>query len=363
MSLLPSPRQLQTIMHNPYRYALLPALLLLGACASTPPALQLANPVPRCYPLPNRGSAPTTISIVPSASAPKAELWFTQSAGNRIGRMNPNGSGLVEYALPNANSSPRIIVRGSDGNIWFTQHTGNRIGRITREGVLTEFEIPTPNSQPRAIALGADGNLWFGMFAAGKIGRITPQGVISEFTVPTPNSGPRAIAAGSDGNLWFAEYRSNKIGRLTPQGVFTEFPLPRPNSGPGDITAGADGTMWFVELSGGMDGQTTDGNRIGRIQITGPNIGQITEYVMPPGSDSPINIAIGPDRNPWYTRGRSIGRVTADGRVEEFPLPEGSRAVGLTAGADREPPRQLSHQLWYADGARDQLCGLLFSRP
>ena len=174
------------------------------------------------YPLPNPGSGPTTIAL-----APDGTLWFTESAGNRIGRMNPDGTGLKEFPLPNPGSAPRIIALGSDGNMWFSEHTGNRMGRIAPDGTLAEFPIPTPNSMPRAIALGSDGNIWFGEFGGGKIGRITPQGAITEFPIPTPDSGPRALSAGPDGNIWFSEFNASKIGRITPQGVITEFPLPR----------------------------------------------------------------------------------------------------------------------------------------
>ena len=141
------------------------------------------------YPLPNPGSGPTTIAL-----APDGTLWFTESAGNRIGRMNPDGTGLKEFPLPNPGSSPRIIALGSDGNMWFSEHTGNRMGRIAPDGTLAEFPIPTPNSMPRAIALGSDGNIWFGEFGGGKIGRITPQGVITEF--PIPDAGQRTACAG-----------------------------------------------------------------------------------------------------------------------------------------------------------------------
>ena len=81
------------------------------------------------FPLPNPGSGPTTIAL-----AQDGTLWFTESAGNRIGRMNPDGTGLQEFSLPNPNSSPRIIALGSDGNMWFSEHTGNRMGRITPDG-------------------------------------------------------------------------------------------------------------------------------------------------------------------------------------------------------------------------------------
>src|SRR5688572_10901571 len=125
------------------------------------------------YSLPNPASGPTTIALAADGSA-----WFTEGSGNRIGRINPDGTGLKEYPLPNPNSSPRIIALGSDGNMWFSEHTGNRMGRIAPDGSFAEFPIPTPDSMPRAIALGADGNIWFGEFAGGKIGRITPAGVI-----------------------------------------------------------------------------------------------------------------------------------------------------------------------------------------
>src|ERR1700760_212978 len=137
------------------------------------------------FPLPHERSGPTTVSI-----AADGRVWFTESGGNRIGSMNPDGSDLMEFPLPHPDSQPRIIARGSDSNLWFSEHTGNRIGRITQNGVIAEWEIPTPNSQPRAICLGSDGNIWFGLFAAGKIGRITPAGVITEFTPPTSDSGP-----------------------------------------------------------------------------------------------------------------------------------------------------------------------------
>lgn len=302
-------------------------------------------------PLPNPGSGITTLAV-----APDGNVWFTQSSGDRIGRFDPVTGTVKEHALPHAGSSPRIIALGADGNLWFSEHTGNRISRITPQGQITGFEIPTPRSQPRAIALGADGNIWFGEFAGGRIGRVTPAGVITEFVVPTPDSGPRALAAGPDGNIWFSEFRAGKIGRITPQGVITEFALPRASSGPGDITAGADGAMWFVQLTGNMDGLQVEGGRIGRITMDG----KITEFEMPTKSPSPINIAVGPDRNIWYTQGSKVVRVSREGVITEFELGAGSRGAGLTAGSDRQPPARLVNRLYVADGGGNRIAWLEF---
>ena len=306
------------------------------------------------FALPNASSGPVTVTV-----AWDGAVWFTEGQGNRIGRINPDGTGLKEYDLPHANSAPRIIAMGADGNVWFSEHGGNRIGRITSKGVLVEFDIPTADSQPRAIALGRDGNIWFGEFAGNKIGRITPKGQITEFAIPTPDSGPRALAAGPDGNIWFSEFRAGKIGRITPRGVITEFALPRPNSGPGDITAGADGAMWFVELSGTMDGLQPDGGRIGRIAMDG----KVDEFELPNKAPSLINIAVGPDRNIWYTRGSKVGRVTADGNISEYELGDGARGSGLSAGADRQPPAKLVNRLYVADGGGNRIAWLEFAAP
>src|SRR6267154_2281215 len=168
------------------------------------------------FPLPNPNSGPTTVSI-----APDGTLWFTESNGNRIGRMAQDGTGLKEFDLPHAGSAPRIITIGSDGNFWFSEHLGNRMGRITPAGVIAEFDIPTPNSQPRATSLGADRNVWF--TKAGKLGRVTPDGVITEFDLPTANAGPTGLSAGSDrcppnrliDRLWFTESAGNKLAFLS----------------------------------------------------------------------------------------------------------------------------------------------------
>ena len=217
--------------------------------------------------------------------------------------------------------------------MWFSEHTGNRMGRITPDGTITEFPIPTPNSMPRAIALGVRRQHLVRRVRRRKDrprSRLRGRSPSSRF--PTPDSGPRALAAGPDGNIWFSEFNASKIGRITPQGVITEFPLPRPNSGPGDITAGADGNMWFVELAGTMDGRKPDGNRVGRITMSGV----VTEFPIPSQTGSPINIAVGPDRNVWFTKGGIVGRVTPDGVDHRVPAADAERR------RDRSDRRQRS---------------------
>ena len=81
------------------------------------------------FALPHPASGPTTIAL-----APDGTVWFTESNGNRIGRMNPDGSGLVEYDVPTEESSPRIIALGADGNMWFSEHLAGQMARTTPRG-------------------------------------------------------------------------------------------------------------------------------------------------------------------------------------------------------------------------------------
>jgi virginiamycin B lyase len=133
--------------------------------------------------------------------------------------------------------------------------------------------------------------------------------------------------------------------------------LPRPNSGPGDITTGADGALWFLELSGTMDGLRPDGNRVARITTAGV----VTEFVIPSPTPSPINIAVGPDRQIWFTKGGLLGRVAADGSIREYPLSVTTAgATGLSAGSDRQPPTRLGNRLWFTESAGNKIAFLQF---
>jgi virginiamycin B lyase len=71
-------------------------------------------------------------------------------------------------------------------------------------------------------------------------------------------------------------------------------------------------------------------------------------------------VAVGPDHNVWYTKGASLGRVTPEGQITEFPLPASTRGVGLTAGSDRQTPQRLADRLWYADGNGNKISYLHF---
>ena len=117
--------------------------------------------------------------------------------------------------------------------------------------------------------------------------------------------------------------------------------------------------MWFVELNGRMDDRV-----VGR-QSRRPHHARRQDHRVPDSraqGGSPINIAVGPDRNIWFTKAGKLGRVTPDGVITEFDLPTPAGGpTGLTAGSDRRPPDRLIDKLWFT-GRRNKLAFLRFTQ-
>jgi virginiamycin B lyase len=259
---------------------------------------------------------------------------------------------ITEYKIPTPESSPEAIVIGSDGAAWFTETVGNKIGRISSNGTITEYAVPTENSAPSGITLGPDGAIWFTECNGNNIGRIATNGSISEYGVPTSKSGPEDITAGPDGALWFTE-GIGKIGRITTSGAFTEYPVPASsNSNPYTITSGSDGALWFTEACA-----------IGRI-TTG---GTVTQYPLPnnyaAGSATPFLFGIAAVPGAVWFVGQVdysccnapyalVRRITTDGNISD------GYASGLPFGIVAGP----SGELWLTEQCvtpRGYGCGAL----
>lgn len=279
------------------------------------------------YPILTTDGRPNHITM-----GPDNNMWFTEIAANKIGRITPSGV-VTEYAVPTPQANVAGIATGPDGNLWFTEFSG-KIGRITTGGAVTEYALPS-NSQPFGMARGPDDNMWFTQPGTNKIGRITPSGAISHYAIPTANSQPFGITAGPDGNLWFVENTASKIGRITPSGTITEYVLPS-NGMPRWITAGPDGALWFTQPVAG---------KIGRITTAGV----ITEYPAP-AANSANGIVAGSDGNVWYTANSAnkIGRITPAGVVTEYAVPTaGSQPYSIAAGPDG--------YVWFTENAANKI--------
>jgi streptogramin lyase len=230
---------------------------------------------------------------------------------------------FLEFPIPTAAGNPQGIALGGDGNLWFVETAANKIGRITTTGAVTEFSTGlTASSGLARIALGPDGNMWFTESGTGKAGSITPSGTIAEYPIFT-GDGPFGIAAGADDNLWVTESSTAKIGIVDTTGALDGEPVTTAGSHPNEITSGPDNNLWFTE------GQ---GDRIGRVTTDGV----VAEFNVPTAGSVPFGITAGEDGNLWFTEcvGNKIGVITTAGAVTEFPVTGGGKPLGITSGAD-----------------------------
>jgi streptogramin lyase len=238
----------------------------------------------------------------------------------------PLAAQIVEFPVPTGASRPYTIVAGPDGNLWFTESVGNKIGRITPAGVITEFPVPMPGSGPYGICVGPDRNIWFTERFGNQIGRLdlgTMQ--IDEFAIQSDDAQPWEICAGADGFLWFTEETANQIGRINIFGAIAEFSMAEIGCCfPTGIAAGPAGNRWYtIEI----------GDQIGQIDASTA----FTQHQIQAVQVLPWDIAPGPDGNMWFTElaGRAVGRITPAGAITEFPIPGAfSGIAGIATGSD-----------------------------
>ena len=290
---------------------------------------------------------------------------------------------LKQFRVPTANSGPRGITLGSDGNFWFTEDSVQNVGRITPGGAITEFRQVCPSCLPNAIVQGPNNILYFTSNDPG-LGRITTGGVLmapvapantgalgngvaafgtdiwyassvtnsiwrfntvtsafTEFLPPTAGS-TYDVAVGANGIVWFTENGASKIGRLDPaSGVITETALTRE---PRQITVATDGSVWFTERFA---------HAVGRLV---PATNQVTEFAPFTGAPSPEGIAAAPDGSVWIAQSfaGNVARLTLSAAgtlvIAQGPTVNGSEPYYITFAPNGTP--------WYTERSANEIAVL-----
>jgi streptogramin lyase len=290
---------------------------------------------------------------------------------------------LKQFKVPTADSQPRAITNGSDGNRWFTEGTEftsapAKIARITAAGVITEFapdaadgcnfciitdmahgpgdilyitsndptlmrfnvatsSFETPVQMPNTSALG--GNLavsatdaWITDFNNDVVWRYDL--ATGQFT-PFPVSDPADVAVDAAGNAWFTQPGdvnapgTSNIGRIdAATGAVTTIPTTDGSTtvAPRDITVASDGQVWFTARF--------TPQAVGRLD---PASNSVT--LFPVTNTGPSGIAASPDGTVWFTQETkgNAARITNAGVVTEGKAVKGSGPFGITVAPNADP--------------------------
>jgi streptogramin lyase len=296
-------------------------------------------------------------------------LGLALSLGAAAALAAPAGM-LKQFKVPTANSEPRAITNGSDGNRWFTEGTEftgapAKIGRITPAGAVTEFPVECNGCIITDIAPGPGDTLYFTSNDA-SLGSITTAGQ-QLASVPLPNSnalGGNLAVHGND--VWITDFNNDSLWRYTiTSGEFTQFLVPEP----ADVAVDSLGRVWFtVPLDGDVDRldsatgevvSTDAGGLIPRAlavaadgqvwftaRFTPQGVGRLdpdtTPHVVttfPLTNVGPQGIAASPDGSMWFTQTTkgNIASINNAGVITEAKTVKGSEPFGITVAPNGNP--------------------------
>ena len=281
-----------------------------------------------------------------------------------------SGGTLKQFKVPTANSQPRAITNGADGNVWFTEGTDftnspAKVGRVTPTGDITEFDIDCNFCILTDIDQGPDGILYMttnnpilvrfdvdtltqlstiDIPNTGSAGEIDVAGdevwltadfdslirydiTDAQFTEFQLGKQPADVALDASGDPWFTSPNDQTINQLDPAtGAIGSFPGPDGLS-PRSITIAADGQLWFTSRF------VPQG--VGRLD---PTTGEVTPFLTL-SNPGPEGIAASPDGSVWFTqttRG-NVASIDNSGVITETKAVKNSETFGITVDANGNP--------------------------
>ena len=187
----------------PYRLATAPD----GPCSPTPLRTRWAGSRRTGR---SRGPAsPRRQRSVRHTRQPDGTVWFTEAAGNRIGRLDPSGN-LGEISVPTVGAGPAGIAVADDGTVWFSELKGNAIGRLDPPA-RARFASTHPHQERPARRIAVAPTVTSGSRSRlGKVGILTPQ------CSPRPASGSQLIEAAVLGFLSSANAKRRRWRKRLP---------------------------------------------------------------------------------------------------------------------------------------------------
>jgi streptogramin lyase len=279
---------------------------------------------------------------------------------------------LKQFKVPTANSQPRAITNGADGNVWFTEGTDftnspAKVGRVTPSGAITEFDIDCNFCILTDIDQGPDGILYM----------TTNNPILVRFDVDTltqmpsidiPNTGSAGEIDVAGNEVWLTADFDSLVRYDITDAQFTEFQLGKQ---PADVVINdANGDPWFTspndltinrldpatgaiaesfDVPDGLtprsiaiaaDGQIWFTSRfvpqgVGRLN---PTTGVVTTFLTP-SNPGPEGIAASPDGTVWFTQTTTgnVARIDNSGAITETKAVKNSETFGITVAPNGNP--------------------------
>jgi virginiamycin B lyase len=300
---------------------------------------------------------------------------------------------LKQFRVPTADSQPRDITNGADGNRWFTEGTEfdaapAKVGRITPAGVITEFAPGPADGCNFCILTDIEQGAGDLLYVTSNDPTLMRFDVgTQDFATPVamPNSGALGGSLAVHGDVvWITDFNNDVVWRYdSAGGTFESFPA----SNPSDVAVDAAGNAWFTEPQANEDFSSNIGRidamtgAVTRTAVTpaaravtvSPVDGKVwfaarfathgVGFLDPANADAvtffpvantgPAAIAAGPDGSIWFTQEitGNAATITNAGVITEGKAVKGSEPAGITVAPDGDP--------WYAMREANRIATLL----
>jgi streptogramin lyase len=271
-------------------------------------------------------------------------VWFSERDTDKISSLDLATGVYMRHAHPFPGSWPHSVVVAPDHSVWFVETCGNRVGRLESSGSIDTWKFwqpPTqgglctpPNNIGPLFGNFVNGDFWYSEPYNGRIIRLRPsENSFSIWNVTGASGGTRLItqpAGDPDGNIYFPEMTGNRIGRLEPVGpttptVVVVVPTTVSQPLPAEATAQPVSVVYTPIVT-----QLTPVPRT----LTGTRNGSIVEWALPTIPPTPGR-RIGPGRA-WYGGGAFwVSELTADkiGRFVPYTSTPGTSTPSTTTTA------------------------------
>ena len=148
-------------------------------------------------------------------AADDGAIWFCELSGRKLGRIDPASGAMTEYTPTDPDVGPRRLV-AVKGAIYFTDSAGGRLGRLTLADKKFKFwDSPSGiHSIPYGIGADSAGKIWFEESAkdANNLVRFDPAvEVFRTYPMSAPNAFVQDMARDAKGRLWMPLSAANKI--------------------------------------------------------------------------------------------------------------------------------------------------------
>ncbi len=279
----------------------------------------------------------------------KNDVWFTESGRDSIGRIVPGTNNLTEWILPGATSSAgspllkpwgiyiQTVTRPSAPTnrfVWFTESANNKIGRLEAgSNRLTIWDLnPLGSYGPTDVTFGVVNTLQSLIFSSASGNKIAAlsndTGGISSYSeaiITTNEAIPTGVIYDSPRRaVWFAENNAGNIASFNtttvifPTTVTTTYCTISPGIGTPSCASPSHRTTTILTPTRTSRRLATSGIHSPALSSTigihqGP-INGITEYRLTNVTSRPTRLALDSNNNLWFTESNvtvnRIGRLS-----------------------------------------------------